>query len=221
MAFFSSWSCITCTRTSRLHLRIYTGARRLSTNCINSTRPLSRCIYHATLMISSQISRLRLKFLRLSVTMRKSQRRSQSWQTKRSPILSCYPSLATGWSRLCPQIRTVPIQTQVNCSNVAKKYPEGKTMAWCLYQKVPNQSAYWWTRQTNQNLSWVFFSSWTMLILLSMCRRAYLDRFLANKGDIKLISTSASPILGTVNSMTSSNDKIRNYIERSYARGIE
>ena len=60
-----------------------------------------------------------------------------------------------------------------------------------------------------------------MLILLFMCRRAYLDRFLTNKGDIKLISTSASPILGTVNSMTSSNDKIRNYIERSYARGIE
>ena len=43
---------------------------------------------------------------------------------------------------------------------------------------------------------------------------------MADRGGIKLISTSASPILGTPNSMTSDNAKIKAYIGRSYERGI-
>ena len=61
--------------------------------------------------------------------------------------------------------------------------------------------------------------------LLTYClicfRRAYLNNFLAKRGDTKLISTSASPILGTPDSMTSDNPKIRSYIERTYERGVE
>lgn len=53
-------------------------------------------------------------------------------------------------------------------------------------------------------------------LFLIFHRRAYLDRFLENKGDIKLISTSASPILGVPDSMTSGNEKIRNYINKAY-----
>ena len=56
---------------------------------------------------------------------------------------------------------------------------------------------------------------------LPVLRRAYLNRFLKNKGDIKLISTSASPILGTPDSMTSSNQEIRSYIEKTYEHGVE
>lgn len=52
-------------------------------------------------------------------------------------------------------------------------------------------------------------------------RRAYLDRFLESKGDIKLISTSASPILGVPDSMTSGNEKIRKYIDKAYELGLE
>lgn len=51
-------------------------------------------------------------------------------------------------------------------------------------------------------------------------RRAYLNRFVQQKG-VKLISTSASPILGLPNSMTSNNEKQRRYIERTYEHGVE
>ena len=56
---------------------------------------------------------------------------------------------------------------------------------------------------------------------LCTCRRRYLSRLLQSRNGTKLISTSASPILGTPNSMTSQNDKLRRYIEKSYQRGIE
>lgn len=50
------------------------------------------------------------------------------------------------------------------------------------------------------------------LFLLAF-RRAYLNQFLGEGRDVRIISTSASPILGTPHCLTSSNPSIREYIE--------
>ena len=41
---------------------------------------------------------------------------------------------------------------------------------------------------------------------------------LSKRGDIKLISTSACPFLGVKDCLTSNNEKMKKYLERSYQK---
>ena len=95
--------------------------------------------------------------------------------------------------------------TPMTCSLASQKSPTGKNLFY-FSDIIDLLRPQWHYKMSNSSY---------ILILISfskLYRRAYLDSYLAEKDNIKLISTSASPILGVHNSMTSSNEKVRKYL---------
>ncbi len=106
-------------------------------------------------------------------------------------------------------------QTPINCFHAPEKLQTGKMIKNFLLNSANTLTRHTLTKISSPSTDHTHTSSFVLF------RRAYLDRFLKNRGNIKLISTSTSPILGIEGGMTSENDKLRDHIEKCYREQMQ